>query len=234
MALTPEQQKMVERNLALATWMADKYAAPYGMDWEDWLAECQAELCRAVAWHDPAKGSLSALFDRLVFLRRSNLNSARRRLRRGYGLKTLSLDFDMAGEANLQDMGALADDRPQRDLDLVEIREFCDYNLVQVSPKAQTVFLALADGRTHTEVANDMGVSRQRITQLVDVARDRLAVQFSGDVQRTRACNRCGGPVTEYGDKKTSRICKECKKKAAGAKAEWMRAYHQERKGETA
>jgi RNA polymerase sigma factor (sigma-70 family) len=211
--LTEEQQRTVEDNIALAYFQARKYAAPYGWDWEDWVAECKIQLVRAVIRHDPAKGTLSSLLDRYVVRVRGNLNKARRVKKRTAPGRLLSIDVEIDKSADGDTMQTLMG-VDNREPELIAIREFCQHVLGRMNPTAAKIFQLFADGMTHQEAADTLGRSRQRMTQLVNQAREMAGRWYPEDVYHDAQCARCGKPISTHGNV-SKRYCGKCSRESS-------------------
>lgn len=227
--LTADQQSMVESHLPLAYWMANYYLPPYGMEKEDWESECLVCLTKAVRWYDPAKGKMSALLSRMVIMRRLNLNVETRR-KRATGAH-LSLDAVTVEDGT--SLGNLIPGKPTDNERTVAIREFCEVVLRRIDPRAVQAFRAFEDGKSHQAVADNLGVSRQRVTQIVQAARHEAAEKFPEEVARITTCKICFVPLSHYYTRGTTWYCPECcldQKRAK--KREWLKRYRKSKRAQ--
>ena len=223
--MTPEQQRMVEDNLALAHYEARKYRAPLSMDYEDWLGECLVLLVQAVRYYEPQKGTLSTLMDRLVYLRRMDLKRQRQSIKRKTHYDAVSLD-QMAGDNTLGEQVLVDHDRA---LHLVEVREVVDLVLARMSPQAVQIFRLLANDSTNREAARTLGICRSRVCDILMLARGIAAQQYPDEVVHNTSCPDCGVPQTTWAEDDRPRLCSPC---ADLRVREIKRRYHQRRKQE--
>ena len=221
--MTLEQQRMVEDNLALAHYTARKYRAPYGMDYEDWLGECLVLLVQAVRWHDPKLGTLSTLVNRLVYLRRLDLNNklnSKKRQNQTTSIGQIIGDESAVGQALLDH-----DDRPH----LIDVRELVDLVLARMSPQAAQIFRLLANDSTNREAARTLGICRSRVCDILMLARGIAAQQYPDEVVFNTSCPDCGVPQTTWAEDDRPRLCSPC---ADLRVREIKRRYYQRRKQE--
>lgn len=223
--MTPEQQRMVEDNLALAHYEARKYRAPLGMDYEDWLGECLVLLVQAVRYYEPQKGTLLTLMDRLVYLRRMNLKRQRQSIKRKTHYDAVSLD-QMAGDNTLGNQILVDHDRAPH---LVEVREVVDLVLSRMSPQAAQVFRLLAKDMTNPEAARTLGICRSRVSDILMLARGIAAQQYPDEVVHNTTCPDCGIPQTTWAEDDRPRLCRPC---ADLRVREIKQRYYQRRKQE--
>jgi RNA polymerase sigma factor (sigma-70 family) len=202
--LTDEQRAIVDENLPMVLYIMRKYRAPIGMDAEDWLQECVIQMVRAVQFHDPAKGQLSTIFDRLVFIRRGNLNQYATRGNRG----KVYLASSVEGEDSLGVLDVTATEHPW---DQIDARELAKEAMQVCSRQEMTCFRLLAEGLNQKEIAREFGVSRQRITEVLTTAREKIAKAFPSLVVYSQVCAKCGGPAQRYSNGKNL-YCTECSK----------------------
>lgn len=191
--LTEEQQRVVETNIRMAYMMAHKYRPPYGMDFDDWKTECLIQLARAVMFHDPAKGTLSTILDRLVFNVRRNINSLNRSRKRGYGSRVISADKRGRNDCSLSDFFG-------RDHDWSEIenRDLCEQIMRFLDAKELQAIQILAEGCTQREIGKRLGFSHQRANELITRSREKLADRFPEHLVPAGKCVICGKPTQRY------------------------------------
>lgn len=186
--LTSEQQQTVADNLNLVFFFCRKYKPPYGLDADDWQGEVMVELVRSVQYHDPARGKLSTIMDRFVFTRRGHLNTYNRRGTRGR-VVNYSLDEDVS----LLDMAGRDHHWPKVDAAMVT-----EQALSHCSEQEADALRKLAEGFNHREIAKHYGLSHQRVSQLLENARCRIASKMPGELVQTTQCERCGGSSQQY------------------------------------
>ncbi len=203
--LTEEQQRIVEENIRLAYMMARKYRPPYGMDFEDWEAECLMQLAHAVRWHDPAKGMLSTILDRLIFNTRGKINSRNRRSKRGYGFRTVSSDSrKRSSDCSLGDFL-----KTEHDWQQIENRDLCEQIVRFLDARELQAVSILAEGCTQREIGKRLGVSRQRVNELIMRSREKLADRFPDCLVPWGSCVQCGKPRQRYSNTIAS-YCTAC------------------------
>ena len=219
--LTPEQQKLASDNLRIAYWMSRKYLPPFGMDREDWEAECMMCLARACRWFEPEKGTLSTLVDRLVRLRRSNLNSYRRVKRRRTPVVSLDEERGPGGFSLEETLTAPEDHTEKR----VALRDLCDRVMGTMDSRAREIFRMVDEGMTFNQIAIQLGFSRQRVSQIVVQARYRAALLFPGEQVCSLECEVCGKAISNYHERNCAKYCSDCALwTAKNNKSQWHQA----------
>lgn len=200
--LTDAQRDVVDKNLAMVNFMVRKYRPPAGMDADDWLQECMIQMARAVIWHDPAKGQLSTIFDRMVFNRRTHLHRYANRGRRG------KVYLESSGPEEQSLLQLYAAEHPWERIDAIGLIRQA---LTVCSEYEVEVFRMLADGWSQKEISVEFGVSRQRITEVMSTAREKVAKAFPDLVICSKDCARCGGPAQVFACAKKL-YCAACSK----------------------
>jgi RNA polymerase sigma factor (sigma-70 family) len=204
--LTEEQQVKVAENMQLVTYISRKYKPPIGLDHDDWYAECMFQLVRAVLYHRPEKGTLSTILDRLVYLSRSNWNSYARRGKRGKVFRSGYLDF--SGESlNLLDI--LGAEHPWEQ---IEAAQLCSEVMACCTPREQQALHYLSEGMNQREIAAIYGVSKQRVSEILTTAREKIAERFPTLAVYSQTCANCHQPAQNYG-RGTNLYCTVCSKK---------------------
>lgn len=206
--LTEYGRGQVEQNQAMVRFMFNKYLPPYGVDRDDWFSECQIALIQAVAWHVPSRGELSTLLDRLVFLRRSNLNQKWKAKRASRDIRALSLD-----EAHGEDEASLLLNLGREDdsLQSLEMREIAGMVRDALSLRGKRICDLISDGLGVSEVGRALGFTKQYASQSLRAERAKLVKLFPGLVKVSgMACLDCGGNivVAKTGSRPTR--CPEC------------------------
>ena len=192
-SLTPYGQQQVRDNIRLSHLMARKFLPPYGMGIEDWQAECHMVLCQAVAWHAPEKGALSTLMERLVFLRRSNLNGQWKAKRASRDLRALSLDEERGEEGGSMMLGLGKEDDGQAQL---ENREQVDAVYAHLTARGKTICDLIRQGFGICDIGRELGFTKQYASQSLRAERAKLVQIFPHLVSDSgKQCVECGGVV---------------------------------------
>jgi hypothetical protein len=214
--LTEYGKQQVQENIALAYYLANKFRAPYGMDHEDWKAECMEVLCLAVARYSPARGySLSTLADRLAWLRRGNINVMGRTKRVGYGVLTTSLNQERGSDGpNLGQLCSYTDPGFEQ----VERADLVSAVIAECSPRGAAILQRLAEDVSLPDIGAGMGYSRQWASQTLFEVRQKLTRKFPDEVRLTGACKSCGGPLVKHSNKCQPMYCLNCAGQIAKAK----------------
>ncbi len=214
--LTEYGQAQVQENLALAYYLANKYRAPYGMDHDDWKAECMEVLCLAVARYSPARGySLSTLAERLAWLRRGNINVMGRTKRAGWGVLTTSMDQERGSDGpNLGQLCSYTDPGFEQ----VERADLVSAVIAECSPRGAAILQRLADDVSLPDIGAGMGYSRQWASQTLFEVRQKLTRKFPDEVRLTGACKSCSGPLVKHSNKSQPMYCLNCAGQIAKAK----------------
>lgn len=76
--MTEQQRRTAAENLHIPRLLAWVIPPPAGLDQDEWRSECYLMLCEAVMRHDPARGSLKTLADRVVKRRWMGLEARRK------------------------------------------------------------------------------------------------------------------------------------------------------------
>lgn len=207
-SLTDIGREMVERNINLAYKLYNKYRKPYVQSCDEWLAECMDCLCLAVALHDASKGTLSTLLDRLVRLRRQNINDYNRRLKRAY-TRTFSLDAVRCGETGARLEYELGRESPQ--FDEVDTQDLAGHVAGHLKGVGRQIVEMFAAGKTLREIGDELGFSRQYAHNTLMLQREKLAEEFpeylSGSSDQ---CQTCGGPVILGSKMNKPKFCPKC------------------------
>jgi hypothetical protein len=192
-SLTPYGQQQVRDNIRLSHLMARKFLPPYGMGIEDWQAECHMVLCQAVAWHSPEKGALSTLMERLVFLRRSNLNGQWKAKRASRDLRALSLDEERGEEGGSMMLGLGVEDDGQAQL---ENREQVDAVYAHLTARGKKICDLIRQGFGICDIGRELGFTKQYASQSLRAERAKLVQIFPHLVSDSgKQCVECGGVV---------------------------------------
>jgi RNA polymerase sigma factor (sigma-70 family) len=200
--LTDEQRAKVEANLPMVLFMVRKYRAPIGMDAEDWLHECVLQLAKAVRYHDPEKGRLSTIFERLVWIRRNHLNHYAKRGRHGrvYACSVM----ESQGDWSLLELKS-----GEHPWEIIDARQMVADAMQICRGHEARCFALLSEGLNQREIAKKLGVSRQRINEVMTTARERVAKAFPSLAVYSQQCSRCHGPAQRYSRGKNI-YCTEC------------------------
>ncbi len=202
--LTEEQQRIVEENIRLAYMMARKYRPPYGMDFEDWQAECLVQLAKAVRIHNAARGTLATILDRIVLNTRMHFNKRMRRTKHGFGLRTFSSDQRYETDCTFYDFFGR-----EHEWGAIDNRDLCEQTLAHLSERELVAFRMLSEGCSHNDIGEHLGVTRSRASQLIAKAREKLANRFPELLVTCGYCLCCGKPRQQYSHVTTS-YCTEC------------------------
>ena len=227
--LTDEGKRIAAENVKLASLMAKKYCPPYGMGFDEWMSECYECLCQAVARYDETKGTLSSLMDRLVWLRRSNLNSSSRTIHSGWGTTIQSLDAERGEDGfNLHDVAQTTDEQARQS---IEDRELAELALAECSERGREVLGLLMDGLSLPDIGEALGgFSRQYACQKVALERAKVVAKYPHHVISNGPCRECGKPTVRPCKKHTAiYLCPECA--AARVKKSANKFRQKKRKG---
>ena len=231
-SLTKYGQQQVEQNIRLAYALANKYRAPYGVSQDDWYAECLDVLCQAVAWFSPARGTtLSSLLDRLIFLRRSNLNEVWKAKRSDRDLRAISLD-ELRGGEDATLLEAIGNNDPA--FQQVETKELAAMVLECCSETVQKILKMAASGMSFPEIGQSLGFSKQYACQALKTERGKLVQLFPfliGD--SASPCPECGEPMVRCTTTSNPKRCAKCAAiETRKAKLlSWKKKSHRRRKG---
>lgn len=215
--LTEYGKAEVQKNLRLAYAMAHKYRAPYGWDQDDWIAECMDVLCLAVARFSPARNlSLSTLMDKLVWIRRGNINSVGRSKKSGYLSTTLSIDAPRQGTEGptLLDLCSYTDSGFQS----VERSDLVSAVLSRCSSRGVKILEGISQDLALPQIGAGLGFSRQWATQALFDERVKLVEQFPDEVRGSGSCKRCGGVLIVHSSKCKPTYCPPCARDVAKIK----------------
>jgi hypothetical protein len=200
--LTEYGKSEVQKHIRLAYVMANKYRTPYRWEHDDWVSECMEVLCLAVARFSPARNaSLYKFMDKLVWLRRSNINSSGRSLRSGRRSATLSIDGP-----NLGNLCTYTDNGLQH----VERVDFVLTVLKACSYHGSTILVRIADGVPLPEIGAGIGFSYQRINRALFRERAKLIKRFPEEVRGSGSCKQCGGVLAVHSSKSKPIYCNPC------------------------
>ena len=206
-SLTELGRSIVEENTRLAYKIGLKYKPPYGMTREEWNSECLDCLCLAVAFHDSKKGTLSTICDRLIRLRRQNINDYNSRLMRSRN-KTLSLDAERCGETGARFEFMLGFDSDQfREVDVKDLTKHITRKLKGTGKQIVELF---ADGLTLKEIGKKLGFSRQHAHNMLLLQREKLVIEFPEMLVGAPSCGICGSPVVMGTTMNKPKYCPKC------------------------
>lgn len=227
--LTEYGKEQVQKNIRLAYALANKYRPPYGWDQEDWTAECLEVLCLAVARFSPARNRcLSTLADKLVWLRRGNINSASRSIRSGWKSTTVSINAPRGTSEgpSLGDLVSYTDSGFQR----VERADLVSVVLGECSARGVKILTKIADDKSLPEISESLGFTRQWATQALFDERLKLIQRFPEEVKGSGACKECGGVLIIHSNKCKPIYCVPCSFQVARLKQREAAARKQRRK----
>jgi len=205
--LTEEQQRIVEENMRLALMMSCKYRPPIGMDREDWQSECMVQLAKAVRWHDPAKGTLSTILDTLVYCHRSTIHVKNQSVKRGGRCRTVSIDGHGKSDCTLGSFLGRG-----HDWEAIENHDIYLCVLRSLSEREACVVQLKSEGLSHRQIGLHLGVSQQRVTEILYCVREKLATRFPYLVVHCGTCKGCGAACQRYSHTMTF-YCTVCSKK---------------------
>ena len=201
--LTRYGHEVFDKNIDLSHKLAHHFRVPMGMTFEDWQQEVHKVFTRAIALHDPAKGELSTLAFRLVFLRWSNLNTRHRT--RFQGRATASMD--RGDDCNMTNLFGVEHDGFRH----VDDRELVDKVMEATPPRYRKVLQLLAEGVSARRIGDELGYSDQYGTQSLAIVREKaIAVLGFDHVRSDSYCDHCGDPVVHMSVKSTTRRCPAC------------------------
>ncbi|MEH2937118.1 sigma-70 family RNA polymerase sigma factor [Oscillospiraceae bacterium 21-37] len=170
--LTSTQQKMVEENHNLIYGMAHKYK----INLDEYYDVLAIGLCKAAMTFDETKGQFSTF----AYVTMLNEYNAVLRHNKTYMVipeqNLVSMNTQMISDDGngVVEYGDLFPADVDIEKDTVET-DYVSFLCNQINhPQEQEVIKLLANGFTQAEIAEKMGVSRQRIGQLMNKIRERL------------------------------------------------------------
>ena len=171
----PGEADLLELHRPLAAWIVKRTVRrpPPPLTWGDVHSAAMLGLLLAIRQHDPARGALSTIASLLIRRELARLwtEGISRRRRPGH-VHIVQGSVDENGAERVLE---LTDDRAEADLRAADARLDQPFRLLDGLPdRARAAFLAVAvDALTLADVGRDLGVSRQRVEQLVRRVRDR-------------------------------------------------------------
>jgi len=180
MTLTPEQQQLVEDNIAFAYFMANKLKNKSIMEYEDLIATCLEGLARAARDFDTAKGVKFISFAGVVIP--NWLEHQQRRLRKRYG-REFSLEEYMQSENTLRWEERISGN--ERPLDNAIIEPLYSSQILlnvisQLTARERTVLTALIANPKTTQLAigESIGVSQVQVYRIIKKIRAKIQKQM--------------------------------------------------------
>lgn len=171
--LTSEQQQLAEKYWDMAGWLCAKYPIPF-MDFEEMHAEALIRICRAARSFKPELGIKFATFAVRVWINwkaqaMREMNSTRRGYFRTQEIAVLSKrddESELPMECRHAGPEQVAEVREEvgRMLSLVD----------QLPPSHRRVIEGLIVGKNYSEMGREFGISRERVRQIAETAREKL------------------------------------------------------------
>lgn len=180
--LTPEQQQLVEDNLAFAPFMANKLRNQSIMEYEDLIATCMEGLARAAKTFDPDKGVRFTSYASIVIPHW--LEHQQRRLRKRYGREFLLEDI-MQSENDFHWEEKLSNQEMPLDetiLDSIYAEQALKTFIPTLTPKEQTIvnLFTINPHITQIEIGEELGVSQAQISRIILKLRSKFQNQEGG------------------------------------------------------
>jgi RNA polymerase sigma factor (sigma-70 family) len=160
----PERNLLVTQNCRLSYFSSKRWAGQFGLDLEDARAECNLVLIRAAElWRSEggktfAGYAVMAMYNQLV-------NCSKKERRRGTA-RLIEDCWEWQADPKQRDPAEIVVDRAE----LTRLRDA----IARLDPRPRKVMEARAAGETSHRIAEGMGVSRQRVEQIEQTARERL------------------------------------------------------------
>jgi DNA-directed RNA polymerase specialized sigma subunit len=173
--LTDAEKKVVEDNIRLGFYFAQKFRPPFGMDKEDWEAECLMQLARSVKYFHPKKGTLVAILKKFILNHRRKINSKFMALKSGNNVGQVSIDEEVGFGVNLGQMIGLKSKYSWAQIEAAQL-----FNEIKpVCSKLELKVLRLfSEGQSHKKIGAKLKFSRQKVTGIVAEAREKIFAAF--------------------------------------------------------
>ena len=179
--LTDDQRQKAAANTGLI-WHFSKrryeqnFIAQFGMD--EYLSVAHETLCRTAQRHDPARGAFGTLFGRILW---QDLGKERKK-RPNDLLNDLNVGL---GTPNLKDHG-------YKDVDDADLARAC---LRRLTPAERRIVHLRADGLTYARLGDLVGLTGERIRQLLQAIRQKcMKVAIGATLAMIVSLAGCQGP----------------------------------------
>lgn len=203
--LTEKQQQTFKENIRLAGWLAQRYRCPLSMDREDWFQEVCLCLIQAIQWHDPEKGTIARLANRLVWNRHSCLVGMDKRQKKR--AKLVSIDAENSDDATISEM--MTDYRHQDCHEILAVQEQFASVVTGLDQRQSIVCQGVAQGLSWREIGDGMGLSGEAVRQTFIRLRESLNPQANSN-EVVRHCQMCERTMIITRAASTRRFCKPC------------------------
>ncbi len=176
-SLTPYGQQLVEKNLKLAYRFAARLRRPTWLSPDEWSSEMQAALCKSVALYNGCLGiALSTYVCRGMVMHAADVY--KKKIRR-FG--TLRVEQMVAGDSHEFDRACHRTVDPAEEAALRDSVAWLSAKVSQVR-HGDVILEATLGGKERREIADDRGLSKERIRQVLYDA--------CGRVRASKSCMR--------------------------------------------